>query len=203
MTFYTVPYIYIEGGVMTPTTHQALRVEPDPVIVTDFDADYADAFRIDGIPGTTARSWMDASLHGSDAARGLFRTLVWHGLLRFELAGDLEAGTAFGWRISIEEHHCVVLDTDGSLAAGRMVFAATDDATTWTTMLRYHRPLARHVWAVLGNGHRAIAPSCLDRASIYLGRTDRPSRVQPGNDCHLALELRHDQLGHLDHGRSG
>ena len=157
---------------MTPTTHQVLRVEPDPAIVTDFDADYADAFRIDGIPGTTAGSWMDASLHGSEAARGLFRTVVWHGLLRFDLAGDLEAETAFGWHISVEEHQRVVLDTDGSLAAGRMVFAATDGTTTWTTMLRYHHPLARYVWAVLGNGHRAIAPSCLDRASIYLRRTD-------------------------------
>ena len=158
---------------MSATAHQTVRVEPDPVIASDFGADYADAFRIDGVPGTTARSWTDAALHGSDAARGLFRTFVWHGLLRFDLAGDHEAGTAFGWRISIEEHQRVVLDTDGSLGAARMVFDATDDATTWTTMLRYHRPLARYVWAVLGNGHRAIAPSCLDRASGYLRRSTK------------------------------
>jgi hypothetical protein len=167
-----------KGGDMSATAHQAVRVEPDPIIVTHFEADYADAFRIEGVPGTTARSWTDASLHGSDARRGLFRTLVWHGLLRFDLAGDDEAGTAFGWRISIDENQRVVLDTDGSLAAGRMVFVANDDATTWTTMLRYHHPLARYVWAVLSKGHRAIAPSCLDRASINLRRT--PRRVAAG-----------------------
>jgi hypothetical protein len=158
---------------MSATPPRAIRVEPPPAVVGEFGPDYADSFQIDAVPGASARSWMDSRLHGSDAAKGLFRSVVWHGLLRFDLADADEAGTAFGWRVSFEDVRRVVLDTDGPLAAGRMVFDATDDTVTWTTMLRYHHPVARFVWGVLAFGHRSIAPSCLERASIHLRRSAR------------------------------
>ncbi len=158
---------------MSETAHQASRVEPDAAVVADFAADYVDAFAIEGPPRITARSWADSSLHGSGAAGGLFRTVVWHGLLRFDLADADEAGTAFGWRVSTEQDCVVVMDVDGPLAAGRMIFVVRGDTTTWTTMLRFHRRTGRVLWAILGPGHRALAPSCLDQAATYLRRAGR------------------------------
>ena len=158
---------------MSETAHQASRVEPVAAVVADFAADYVDAFAIDGPTRIAARAWADSSLHGSDAAGGLFRTVVWHGLLRFDLADADEAGTAFGWRVSTEQDCLVVMDVDGPLAAGRMIFAVSDDTTTWTTMLRFHRRTGRVLWAILGHGHRALAPSCLDHATTYLRRAGR------------------------------
>lgn len=156
---------------MSQLSQGANRVVPDAAVVADFAADYVDSFAIDGLPGSRARAWADSSLHGSDAAGGLFRSVVWHGLLRFDLAGGAEAGTAFGWRVSAEQDDIVVMEVDGPLAAGRMIFAVTSEATTWTTMLRFHRRTGRVLWAILGHGHRALAPSCLERARTYLRRT--------------------------------
>ena len=155
---------------MSETAHHASRVEPDAAVVADFAADYVDAFAIEGPTRIAARAWADSSLHGSDAAGGLFRTVVWHGLLRFDLADADEAGTAFGWRVSTEQDCLVVMDVDGPLAAGRMIFTISHDTTTWTTMLRFHRRTGRVLWAILGHGHRALAPSCLDQAATYLRR---------------------------------
>ena len=158
---------------MSETAHQASRVEPDAAVVAGFAADYVDAYAIEGPTRITARAWSDSSLHGSDAAGGLFRTVVWHGLLRFDLADADEAGTAFGWRVSTEQDCLVVMDVDGPLAAGRMIFVVSDDTTTWTTMLRFHRRTGRVLWAILGHGHRALAPSCLDHAATYLRQAGR------------------------------
>jgi hypothetical protein len=156
---------------MNETTLQVSRVESAPALVAEFRADYVDAFQIEPVPGATARAWMEASLHGSDAHGGLFRSVVWHGLLRFDLAGPDRDGTAFGWQVSADRHDLVVLDVDGPLAAGRMVFAVADE-TTWTTMLRFHRRRTAHVlWAAIGPGHRAVVPSCLDRAARHLRGT--------------------------------
>ncbi|MBA2609242.1 MAG: hypothetical protein H0W70_14310 [Actinobacteria bacterium] len=144
---------------------EARRVDPDGGLVAAFGADYVDAFRINGTRGATARAWADSSLHGS---RGLFGSIVWHGLLRFDLLPHDAPGSAFGWTVSTCEPALMVMDTDGSLAAGRMVFVIDGDAVTWTTMLRYHRAEARWLWAVIGNGHRAIGPRCLNGAAAHL-----------------------------------
>lgn len=151
---------------MTETAPHARRVEPDPAVVVDFAADYVDSFAIETSPAEEARTWADASLHGS---RGVFGSVVWHGLLRFDLAREDEARTAFGWQLTTEQERLMVMDIDGPLAAGRMVFAVTDDMATWSTMLRFHGRTGRVLWATLGHGHRALAPVCLDRASAHLG----------------------------------
>jgi hypothetical protein len=97
--------------------------------------------------------------------------LVWHGLLGFELAAPGTAGSLVGWRIAVDEPELLVLETDGRLMSGRMVFEACDTSLTWTTMLHYHRPIARAIWAVAGHVHRALTPRCLEAARKSLQRS--------------------------------
>jgi len=159
---------------MTETAPHARRIAPDPSVVVDFAADYVDSFAIETALAAGARAWADASLHGS---RGVFGSVVWHGLLRFELAAEGEARTAFGWRVTTEQDRLMVMDIDGPLAAGRMVFAVSDDMATWSTMLRFRGRTGRVLWAILGHGHRALAPVCLDRASTHLGTVNANRRA--------------------------
>jgi len=105
--------------------------------------------------------------------------LVWHGLLGFQLAASGTAGTLVGWQIAVDEPELLVLETDGRLMAGRMIFDASDTAVTWTTMLRYHRPAARPIWAAAGHAHRALTPRCLTAARQSLQRsTPDPDTVE-------------------------
>jgi hypothetical protein len=149
---------------------QPCRVEPDPGLVTEFGADYADAFTASASARHSAREWAYASLRGAEAAGGAFGRGVWGGLLGFRLATKGTAGTLVGWQVSVDDPNRLVLDADGRLMAGRMTFLVSGTEVTWTTMLRYHRPAARRIWAAAGHAHRALAPRCLRAARHSLGR---------------------------------
>jgi hypothetical protein len=92
------------------------------------------------------------------------------GLLGFQLAASGTAGTLASWQIAVDEPELLVLETDSRLMAGRMVFEACD-TVTWTTMLRYHRPAARPIWAAAKHAHRALTPRCLEAARQSLQRS--------------------------------
>jgi hypothetical protein len=149
---------------MNPPEASATRVDVDARHLSGFPADYCDAFRVAGVPGHRTREWAQRSLRGADPEHGLFGRLVWHRLLGFQLAAPGSAETLVGWQIRVDEPELFVLDADGWLMAGRMVFQACDTHVTWTTMLRYHRPAARRIWAAAEHVHRALAPRCLDAA---------------------------------------
>jgi hypothetical protein len=156
---------------MNPPEASATRVDVGARVRAEFPADYCDAFRIASVPGHRAREWARRSLRGADPANGSFGRLVWHRLLGFQLAGSGTAGTLVGWHIAVDEPDLLVLETDGRLMAGRMIFEASDTAVTWTTMLRYHRPAARPIWAAAGHAHRALTPRCLEAARQSLQRS--------------------------------
>lgn len=143
----------------------AQRVRPDLTGDEDFAADYADAFTVETGPRMSASEWATACLSGAGAGRGAFATLVWHGLLGFDLAPMGEPGTLVGWRIRSDGEDLFELETDGRLMAGRMRFEVTSTEVTWTTMLRFHRAAAGRIWAAAGPVHRALAPRLLSRAS--------------------------------------
>jgi hypothetical protein len=156
---------------MNPPKASATRVDVDARVRAEFPADYCDAFRIAAVSGHRAREWAQRSLRGADPAQGLFGKWVWHRLLGFQLAASGTTGTLFGWKIAVDEPELFVLDSDGRLMAGRMVFAASDTALTWTTMLRYHRLAARLIWAAAGHAHRGLTPRCLEAARRSLQRS--------------------------------
>jgi len=139
----------------------AVRVVDQPPVVAEFAAEYWDSFAIAAVPAVAPREWARLSLRGAD---GVFGSVVWHRLLGFDLAAAATPGTLVGWQISRDSDDEYVLDVDGSLMAGRMVFAFVDNQVVWTTMLKFHNTTARRIWTLAGNAHRAIAPRALSRA---------------------------------------
>ena len=138
----------------------ATRTDVPEGAVADFAPDYSDCFEIASLSGATAGDWARASLRGAD---GPFSRVVWQGLLGFRLAPGAP-GTLVGWPIRHDSPERFVMESDGRLMAGRMVFELVDDAVRWTTTLRFHGTIGRVVWAGAGPAHRRIAPRCLDQA---------------------------------------
>jgi hypothetical protein len=151
------------------------RIEAPPPPVTEFEPDYWDAFATSG-SAASALEWARSSLRGADASGGLFSRVVWHGVLGFDLAAPNTPDTLVGWRITDRSPTRLVLDTDGRMMAGRMVFQTSEASVTWTTMVRYHHPLARPVWQIASHAHRALVPRCLGSARRSLSRRDHPVR---------------------------
>jgi hypothetical protein len=153
----------MEGADMSDV---AARTAVPEGAVADFSPDYSDCFEIASLPGTTAADWARASLRGAD---GPFSRVVWQGLLGFRLASGAP-GTLVGWPIRHDSPGRFVLESDGRLMAGRMVFELVDGSVRWTTTLRFHGTSGRVVWAAAGPAHRRIAPRCLDQAHRRLAR---------------------------------
>jgi hypothetical protein len=135
--------------------------------VADFSPDYSDCFRVASLPDLTAADWARASLRG---AEGPFSRVVWQGLLGFKLASPGTPGTLVGWPIRHDTPERFVMESDGPLMAGRMVFELADGSVRWTTTLRFHGTIGRLIWAGAGPAHRRLAPRCLDQAHQKLAR---------------------------------
>jgi hypothetical protein len=136
----------------------AIRVDVPDSAVADFAPDYSDCFRVDGVPGRTAGEWARATLRGAD---GAFSRVVWQGILGFRLTPGAP-GTFVGWSIREDSPERFVLQSEGRLMAGRMVFEVGELDVRWTTSLRYHGPVGPVIWAGAGPAHRRIAPRSLE-----------------------------------------
>ena len=151
---------------MTTTAQpRAVRVAP-PAGALSFlpGADYADAFTVAAAGAAPARRWAVACLAGgAELPRRVFGTVVWHGVLGFDLAAPGTPDTLVGWRVVEDTPNLFVLRCDGRLMDGAMVFARSGDAVTWTTALRYRSALAPRIWALAQHAHRALAPRLLSR----------------------------------------
>jgi hypothetical protein len=159
---------------MPHISHPVRRITNSPSAVADFPADYWDCFAI-ATTGDSAGRWGRLSLRGADSAGGIFSALVWQGALGFNLDAPGTAGTVAGWRITEETPARLVLDADGRLMRGRMVFEIAGREATWTTMVYYHHALARPVWELAAHAHRALVPRCLRGAHRAQSRSSAPS----------------------------
>jgi len=146
----------------------ATRTEVPSGAVVDFSPSYSDCFRVSSVPSSTAADWATASLRGAD---GTFSRVVWQGVLGFRLEAAGTPGTLVGWPIRHDSPERFVLQADGPLMAGRMVFELEGDEVRWTTSLSYHRSIARIIWAGAGPAHRRLAPRSLGHARGSLARS--------------------------------
>jgi hypothetical protein len=149
------------------TGPRAIRVDVSADAVEQLPgADYADAFSVASIPGTTAAAWAKRSLGaGPTTGRRAFQQLVWHGLLGFDLAAEDAPDAIARWKMLVNEANLLVLAIDGRLMTGRIIFVIDDQSTTWTTALRYHHAMGPRAWAGLQYVHRAAAIRLLSRAA--------------------------------------
>jgi hypothetical protein len=159
---------------MSHVSHPVRRITDPPAAVADFPADYWDCFAI-ATTADSARRWARLCLRGAESAGGIFSALVWRGVLGFNLEAPGTPGTVAGWRITDETPTRLVLDTDGRLMRGRMVFEIAGRDARWTTMVHYHHPLARPVWELAAHAHRALVPRSLDGADRAQSRSSVPS----------------------------
>lgn len=150
------------------------RITTRPAASADFPADYWDCFATSATGGS-APQWARMSLRGAESAGGMFSLLVWQGVLGFNLDTPDAPGTVAGWQITDETPQLLVLDADGRLMRGRMVFEISGRDATWTTMIHYHHPLARPVWELAAHAHRALVPQSLSRAQRTLSRSNTTS----------------------------
>jgi hypothetical protein len=150
--------------------HRVAQVDVSAASLDGFPADYSDAFSVAAVPGATAAEWARRCLRGADVANGVFRRGVWHAVLGFDLAGAGTADTFVGWQVSADLPERFVLDADGRLMRGRMVFDVSPTTVTWTTMLAFHRASGARTWSVASHVHRALARRLLARAASSLRR---------------------------------
>ena len=120
--------------------------------------DYADCFTVVAVPGASAGDWARATLRG---AEGPFSRVVWHGILGLDLAPPGAPDTWVGWRIAQDSSERFVMETDGRLMAGRMVFDVDRSEVRWTTSLRFRGRVGSAIWAGAGFAHRWLAPRTL------------------------------------------
>ena len=152
--------------------------DPGPSgIVTEFGADYWDAFRIADVRGVRPAAWARACLGGTDAAHRAFGIVVWGLLLGFDLAPPGADGTLVGWQVTTDTEDQFVMDADGSRMTGRMAFVRDGGELSWTTMLRHHSHSGPVVWSALAPVHRAIVPRNLTAARRALARRAPTSEV--------------------------
>jgi hypothetical protein len=157
---------------VTPIARGAARADVDDKASAHLPGlDYADAFAVVSPVPVPARVWAELALaSGPEVGHRTFGSVVWRGVLGFDLAPPGTPHTMVGWGIVADEPELFVLATDGRLMAARMIFALSGSTLTWTTALRFHRTAARAIWAVAQNVHRALAPRLLDKAARALLR---------------------------------
>lgn len=135
------------------------------------DADYGDAFGITSDGYRSPESWARRALEsGSPLTRRLFALTVWQTALGLRLGPSDSPDHVAGWAIVENDPAIVVLRAESWLITAVMVFESSESNTTWSTLLRYEAKPARGVWAVIGIGHRRIAPGVLTGAGRSLAR---------------------------------
>ena len=121
-----------------------------------------------GASAERPRAWASAALAGAD---GLFGSLIWSGLLGFDLAPSGTPRTLEGWNVEADTSTTLVLTAHGGRMSGRMDFSRVGDHIAWTTMLVFHGRVGAAIWAVAGHAHRQVAPRCLEHAQRQLSGT--------------------------------
>jgi len=140
-----------------PDRPEVRRVEVTDPIATARPCDYADAFEVrlpepDQCP---PEMWVRAGL---EATPGWVKRVV--GLLGLRRAPQSSADRLAGFQVVESSPEVVHLERSVSLLRVVMVGRRVEPTRrTLTTVLYFKRPmLARLVWALVGLGHRRIAP---------------------------------------------
>jgi hypothetical protein len=132
--------------------------------------DYVDVYTArtsrarDRSPEDWGRAILEESPIGRHSARRLWRAL---GL---RLGPPNTPGYVQGWKIAARGDDWIRIETASWYMTGHAVCRVEDDAVSIALFLRYDRPIAALVWAVVGIGHRRAVPVMFHQA-LSAGRT--------------------------------
>lgn len=149
-------------------------VAPEPLLGAAVP-DYADSFeiRLERPDAHTAEQWVRAALEQAQPPVRQLIELVHRRALRFRLGPTTSPDHVLGWRIVDSGPDLVRLEAAGPLGSGVIVARrSTPYSAVATTFVFFDRPIARHLWLVIGPLHRRIAPYLLRRAAVTLARQD-------------------------------
>ena len=149
-------------------TDRVTREVPGPVrALSSLDRiDYADRFTLATAAAATPEQWARAMFGDvpSPAER-----LIWRGVLGFRLTRGRAADTVGGWRIGGRGADWIRLETASRALSAEMLVQTGSGAVSWTTCLRFDRPLGRLVWTPASAVHRRLVPGVLRVAALRLG----------------------------------
>jgi hypothetical protein len=109
-------------------------------------------------PEEWARAIIEESPIGRHSARRLWRAL---GL---RLAPPDTPGYVQGWKIAAAGDDWIRIETGSWYMSGHAVCRVEEDAVSIALFLRYDRPIAALVWALVGIGHRRAVPVMFHQA---------------------------------------
>ncbi len=134
--------------------------------------DYADAFRIHGVPsrGRTGEQWARAAMEdtpGTVKAKLLSGWLA----LGLRLGSPWSRGRILGWKVRCSDPEFVLLGAGGRLGlSGELLFKREPDGLLFATFVRQRNPVARAIWARVETTHQQVVRSILTHAARRAGR---------------------------------
>lgn len=166
---------------MTPES--TVGVERIPVAVRRLSSltriDHADQV---SVPITQDPSTADATIGEAEQwARTMLgdvpngpERLIWHGILRLELADGRSAETVAGWRLADGDQDWVRLEGYSPLLTANIIVRIADEQVSLTTLINFTGRSGRLIWALLLPLHRRITPTMISSAADRV-RSSAPS----------------------------
>ncbi|GHG72492.1 DUF2867 domain-containing protein [Streptomyces griseocarneus] len=154
---------------MTTTTSHVRRAEVPRETRTGKDFSkphYASAFELPA-PGAatsmTPEQWARAVFEGAPPPLRRVLSFGWRRALGLRMA-PTSPQCVLGWHVAESGPRSVVLEARSPLMATRNTVLVREASVVWVTLVRFHRPLARPVWAVAAPVHHTVVPWLLKRA---------------------------------------
>ncbi|MBB3676000.1 DUF2867 domain-containing protein [Modestobacter versicolor] len=127
--------------------------------------DYADRFTLTTGAVATPEEWARAMFGDTPSPA---EVLIWRGVLGFRLIRGRSPATVGGWRIGGRGPGWIRLETASWFLSANMLVQTGGGEVSWTTCLRFDRPLGRVVWIPASAVHRRLVPGVLRAAAARL-----------------------------------
>lgn len=127
--------------------------------------DYSDRFTLPTEVTATPEQWARAMFGDVPNLGELF---IWRAVLGLRLSLGRSPDTVAGWRIGGRGADWIRLEAASRFLSANLIVHTGPGRVSLTTLLRYDRDPARHVWPTLARVHRLLVPGVL--------RDARPAR---------------------------
>ena len=154
-----------------PTVVQRHKI-PESIRSLDvLPCDYVDVFTATaGDAGDTSpEQWARIAL---ERASAIGRFLAWQTILGLRLESGPSPDHVAGWKVVDRNDSWIRIEAKSWFMIAKIIFRVDEDEVSFTTLIRYDRPVARAVWTPISAIHRRLAPDVLGTAV----RRNRQSR---------------------------